>query len=53
MKAGARAILLKTLLDKQLLETIRAVHAGLTLPKHRIARRALSDEALAGKSRSP
>jgi DNA-binding NarL/FixJ family response regulator len=29
MKAGARAYLLKTLLDKQLLETIRAVHAGL------------------------
>jgi DNA-binding NarL/FixJ family response regulator len=29
MKAGARAYLLKTLLDKQLLETIRAVHTGL------------------------
>jgi DNA-binding NarL/FixJ family response regulator len=28
MKAGARAYLLKTLLDKELLETIRAVHAG-------------------------
>jgi len=29
MKAGARAYLLKTLLDKQLLETIRAVNTGL------------------------
>ena len=28
MKAGARAYLLKTLLDKELLDTIRAVHAG-------------------------
>lgn len=28
MKAGARGYLLKTLLDKQLLETIRAVHTG-------------------------
>jgi DNA-binding NarL/FixJ family response regulator len=28
IKAGARGYLLKTLLDKQLLETIRAVHAG-------------------------
>ncbi len=28
MKTGARAYLLKTLLDKELLETIRAVHAG-------------------------
>jgi len=28
MKAGARAYLLKNLLDKELLETIRAVHAG-------------------------
>src|SRR5246127_3968996 len=28
MKVGARAYLLKTLLDKELLETIRAVHAG-------------------------
>jgi DNA-binding NarL/FixJ family response regulator len=28
MKAGARAYLLKSLLDKELLETIRAVHAG-------------------------
>ena len=28
IKAGARAYLLKNLLDKQLLETIRAVHAG-------------------------
>jgi DNA-binding NarL/FixJ family response regulator len=28
MKAGARAYLLKNLLDKELLQTIRAVHAG-------------------------
>jgi DNA-binding NarL/FixJ family response regulator len=28
MKGGARAYLLKNLLDKELLETIRAVHAG-------------------------
>ena len=28
MKLGARAYLLKTLLDKELLDTIRAVHAG-------------------------
>jgi DNA-binding NarL/FixJ family response regulator len=28
MKAGARGYLLKTLLDKELLETIRAIHAG-------------------------
>jgi DNA-binding NarL/FixJ family response regulator len=28
MKAGARGYLLKTLLDKELLDTIRAVHAG-------------------------
>jgi DNA-binding NarL/FixJ family response regulator len=28
MKVGARAYLLKSLLDKELLETIRAVHAG-------------------------
>src|SRR5258706_1796983 len=28
MKTGARAYLLKNLLDKELLETIRAVHAG-------------------------
>jgi len=28
MKTGARAYLLKSLLDKELLETIRAVHAG-------------------------
>src|SRR5246500_4278647 len=28
MKTGARAYLLKTLLDKELLETIRAVHGG-------------------------
>ena len=28
MKVGARGYLLKTLLDKELLETIRAVHAG-------------------------
>src|SRR4029077_11902671 len=28
MKVGARAYLLKNLLDKELLETIRAVHAG-------------------------
>ena len=28
MKAGARAYLLKSLLDKELLDTIRAVHAG-------------------------
>jgi len=28
MKVGARAYLLKTMLDKELLETIRAVHAG-------------------------
>src|SRR5579863_1551221 len=28
MKAGARAYLLKNLLDKELLDTIRAVHAG-------------------------
>jgi DNA-binding NarL/FixJ family response regulator len=28
IKAGARGYLLKTLLDKQLLETIRAVHTG-------------------------
>jgi DNA-binding NarL/FixJ family response regulator len=28
MKVGARAFLLKTLLDKELLDTIRAVHAG-------------------------
>lgn len=28
MKAGARGYLLKTLLDKQMLETIRAVHTG-------------------------
>jgi DNA-binding NarL/FixJ family response regulator len=28
MKAGARGYLLKTLLDKELLETIRAVHGG-------------------------
>src|ERR1700750_897369 len=28
MKDGARGYLLKTLLDKELLETIRAVHAG-------------------------
>src|SRR6266700_1663084 len=28
LKAGARAYLLKSLLDKELLETIRAVHAG-------------------------
>jgi len=28
MQAGARAYLLKSLLDKELLETIRAVHAG-------------------------
>ena len=28
MKAGARGYLLKTLLDRELLETIRAVHAG-------------------------
>src|SRR5262249_38046581 len=28
MKLGARAYLLKNLLDKELLETIRAVHAG-------------------------
>jgi DNA-binding NarL/FixJ family response regulator len=28
MKAGARGYLLKTLLDKELLETIRAVHSG-------------------------
>ena len=28
MKVGARAYLLKTLLDKELLDTIRAVHAG-------------------------
>ena len=28
MKIGARAYLLKTLLDKELLDTIRAVHAG-------------------------
>jgi len=36
MKTGARAYLLKSLLDKELLETIRAVHAG---------KRALSPEA--------
>ena len=36
MKVGARAYLLKNLLDKELLETIRAVHAG---------KRALSPEA--------
>ncbi len=36
MKIGARAYLLKSLLDKELLETIRAVHAG---------KRALSPEA--------
>jgi DNA-binding NarL/FixJ family response regulator len=36
MKAGARGYLLKTLLDRELLETIRAVHAG---------RRMLSAEA--------
>lgn len=36
MKAGARAYLLKSLLDKELLDTIRAVHAG---------RRTLSAEA--------
>jgi len=28
MQAGARAYLLKSLLDKELVETIRAVHAG-------------------------
>jgi len=28
MEAGARAYLIKILLDKELLETIRAVHAG-------------------------
>src|SRR6266852_5799884 len=28
MKVGARAYLLKTLLDKELLDTIRAIHAG-------------------------
>jgi len=36
MKTGARAYLLKSLLDKELLETIRAVHAG---------KKALSPEA--------
>ena len=36
MKVGARAYLLKSLLDKELLETIRAVHAG---------RKSLSPEA--------
>ena len=36
MKTGARAYLLKSLLDKELLETIRAVHAG---------KKALSSEA--------
>ena len=36
MRTGARAYLLKSLLDKELLETIRAVHAG---------RKALSAEA--------
>ena len=36
MKVGARAYLLKSLLDKELLSTIRAVHAGKT---------ALSEEA--------
>jgi DNA-binding NarL/FixJ family response regulator len=36
MKTGARAYLVKSLLDKELLETIRAVHAG---------KRALSAEA--------
>jgi DNA-binding NarL/FixJ family response regulator len=36
MKAGARGYLLKTLLDKELLESIRAIHAG---------RRMLSAEA--------
>ncbi len=28
MEAGARAYIIKILLDKELLETIRAVHAG-------------------------
>jgi DNA-binding NarL/FixJ family response regulator len=36
LQAGARAYLLKTLVDKELLETIRSVHSG---------RRALSPEA--------
>jgi DNA-binding NarL/FixJ family response regulator len=34
MKTGARAYLLKSLLDKELLETIRAVHAGKKALSH-------------------
>ena len=35
MKVGARAYLLKTMLDKELLKTIRAVQAGLSGPRAR------------------
>lgn len=47
MKAGARGYLLKTLLDKELLETIRAVHRGKKMlsaeASYEIAEHATSD----------
>jgi DNA-binding NarL/FixJ family response regulator len=47
MKVGARGYLLKTLLDKELLETIRAVHAGRKMlsaeASYELAEHAMSD----------
>jgi len=47
MKAGARGYLLKTLLDRELLETIRAVHAGRKMlsaeASYELAEHAISD----------
>jgi len=47
MKVGARGYLLKTLLDKELLDTIRAVHAGRKMlsaeASYELAEHAISD----------
>jgi DNA-binding NarL/FixJ family response regulator len=53
MKVGARGYLLKTLLDKELLETIRAVHAGKKVlsadASYELAEHATSDALTPGE----
>jgi DNA-binding NarL/FixJ family response regulator len=53
MKIGARGYLLKTLLDKELLETIRAVHAGKKMlaaeASYELAEHATSDALTPGE----
>jgi DNA-binding NarL/FixJ family response regulator len=53
MKVGARAYLLKTLLDKELLDTIRAVHAGKKMlaaeASYELAEHSTDDELTPGE----